>query len=216
MQKLVLQILYTFFIRLFLKVVVGVKFDDSGFLLNESQFIIVANHNSHLDTMALMASLPRKIVHKVKPVAAADYFGKTKLQERFSNFFINTLLIRRKRDKGNPENDPIQRMIRALDEGYSLILFPEGTRGEPEKLQSLKPGVGIILSKRPSVKYVPVFMTGMGKVMPKGDPLIVPFNAAVRFGKPTNIQAGDVDAIMEGIESNMMALKDTLGKSANS
>ena len=59
----------------------GVRFDNAKFLLKEKQFIIVANHNSHLDTMSLLASLPGKIIHKVKPVAAADHFGKLSLSK---------------------------------------------------------------------------------------------------------------------------------------
>jgi len=133
MRKLLLVFIYSFAVRTFLKLIVGVKFDNAKFLLEEKQFIIVANHNSHLDTMTLLASLPSKILYKVKPVAAADHFGKSPLQEKLSHYFINALLISRKRDKEHPENDPIHHMIEALDEGYSLILFPEGTRGEPEK-----------------------------------------------------------------------------------
>ena len=80
MQKITLKIIYSFFIRWFLKFIVGVKFDNANFLLKENQFILVANHNSHLDTMTLLASLPSSIIHKVKPVAAGDHFGKTKLK----------------------------------------------------------------------------------------------------------------------------------------
>ena len=93
------------------------------------QFIILANHNSHLDTLNLLSSLPRKLLWKVKPVAAEDYFRKTRFQASISNYFINTLLIRRKGEKDS-EHDPIRKMLEAIDAGYSLILFPEGTRGK--------------------------------------------------------------------------------------
>jgi 1-acyl-sn-glycerol-3-phosphate acyltransferase len=207
MKKLVLQFIYSIVLRNFLKIVVGVKFHRATFLEDEKQFIIVANHNSHLDTMTLMASLPRKIIHRVKPVAAADHFGKTKRQARISNYFINTLLIPRKKDRQNPGDDPIAKMVDALDNGYSLIIFPEGTRGEPEKLQPLKPGVGIILSKRPAVKYVPVFMYGMGKAMPKGDSLIVPHTATLIYGAPTSINSTDVQEIMTQVEKDLLAVR---------
>ena len=208
MQKLVLQFLYSLLMRNFLKLFVGVKFQNARFLLKEKQFIIVANHNSHLDTMSILASLPSKIISRVKPVAAQDHFGKTKFKEKLSNYFINTLLIQRTRDKENVDNDPIYKMIKALDDGYSLILFPEGTRGAPEVQQPLKPGVAYVLSQRPMVKYVPAFMKGMGKAMPKDDNLIVPHNSSLRYGVPTLIESDDIGEIVAQIERSINQLRD--------
>ena len=203
MQKLVLRVIYGYVMRIFLRIIVCVRFHSARFLLEEKQFIIVANHNSHLDTMTIMASLPRSIIHKVRPVAAADHFGKTKLKARLSNYFINTLLIQRKRDKENPANDPINRMVKALDDGYSLILFPEGTRGEPGVQQPLKPGVALVLLQRPHVKYVPAYMRGMGKAMPKHDSLIVPFSSSIMFGTPKSISSTDeVASILQRMETD--------------
>ena len=205
-----LRFIYSFIVRWFLKLIVGVKFDDSKFLLKEKQFIIVANHNSHLDTMSLLASVPAKILHKVKPVAAVDHFGKSGIQKKLSEFFINALLIPRKRDKENPENDPIQKMLNALDQGYSLILFPEGTRGEPELEQPLKPGIALVLSQRPEIKYVPAFMRGMGRAMPKGDSLIVPHNSNLIYGRPTLISSKEIREILKQIEDDFRLLKNKI------
>jgi len=208
MQKLLLQFIYSVVVRAFLKIIVGVKFDKARFLLNENQFIIIANHNSHLDTMAIMASLPAKIIHKVKPVAAADYFGKTKLKATLSNYLINALLIQRKRDKEHPENDPINQMIKALDDGFSLIIFPEGTRGEPEVQQPLKPGVGYVLIKKPQIKYVPVYLKGMGKAMPKDDSLLIPFTSSLTYGRPTAIKSPNIIDIIKQIEGDLNTLRE--------
>lgn len=210
MQRLILQFTYSMLVRWVLKLIVGVKFDNAKFLLKEKQFIIVANHNSHLDTMALLASLPGKIVHKVKPVAAADYFGKTKTKEKLANYFVNTLLISRKRDTENIENDPVNKMIQAIDDGYSLILFPEGTRGEPEVQQPLKPGIAYVLKNRPHVKYVPVYMTGMGNAMPKDDALIVPFESTLKYGQPAQIESTDIRSILKQIEIDLTKLKEEI------
>lgn len=210
MRNIILKFIFSFLLRSFLKIIVGVKFDNTKFLLSEEQFIIVANHNSHLDTMTIMASLPSKILHKVKPVAAADHFGKTKLKEKLSNYFINTLLIPRKRDLNNSENDPINKMIKALDQGYSLIIFPEGTRGKPEIQKPLQPGIGYILSKRPTIKYIPVFMKGMGKAMPKDDNLIIPFNSSISFGQPKTIENNNILDIVHEVENNINQLRDKI------
>lgn len=201
MQKLILKILYSGIIRIFLKLIVGVKFDKAGFLLQEQQFIIIANHNSHVDTLALMASLPSSIIHKVKPVAAADYFGKTKFQTAMSNYFINTLLISRK------GTSAIQTMKKALNNGYSLILFPEGSRGEPGSEQQMKPGIALLLALCPHVKYVPAYMSGMGKILPKGDSLLVPFSSALMYGKPVLPNSKETKEILAQIENDMRELK---------
>ena len=206
MRKYVLQFLYGIVLKNLLKLVVGVQFGRSAFLKDHKQFIIVANHNSHLDTLSLMASLPGNMRHNVKPVAAMDYFGKTKLQEKFSNYFINTLLISRKA----VSNNPIQPMLDALDQGYSLIVFPEGSRGDPEKMQPLKRGIGVVLAQRPEIPYVPVFMTGMGKAMPKGDALIVPHIVKIIFGEPAFVKSRQSAEIMKQIEDDLLALKATV------
>jgi 1-acyl-sn-glycerol-3-phosphate acyltransferase len=66
--------------RLFLSIVVGVKYFNLKVLNQKKKFIIVSNHNSHLDTMALMAALPLSWLGKTRPVAAGDYFGDTPLK----------------------------------------------------------------------------------------------------------------------------------------
>ena len=207
MKKLVLQITYGFFIRNFLKIVVGVNFPERKFLKDVKQFIIIANHNSHLDTMTLMAAMPRAVIHNIKPVAAIDHFGKTKLQKNLSDFFINTLLIQRKRDRENPENDPIEKMVAALDAGYSLILFPEGTRGEPEKLQEFKAGIALLLSLRRETPYIPAYLEGMGYAMPKGDNLILPYKSSLKFGEPSVITTHEVKDILAEVSLSFEKLK---------
>lgn len=194
--------------RWFLKLVIGVKFDDTSFLKNEEQFIILANHNSHLDTVTLLASIPSSILHKVKPVAAGDYFGKTKLLGWFSSFFINALLINRQKGNSNPKEAPIPKMLEELEKGNSLILFPEGTRGNPEEIQPFKRGIGVLLSKKKNIPYVPTYLNGMGKNLPKGNKMIVPFNSFVRFGTPTLVNSDDAKEITSQIEKDILSLKN--------
>lgn len=209
-MKTLLRIIYSIVLRNFLKLIVGVKMDNADFFKDEKQFIIVANHNSHLDTMSIMASVPSEIVHNVKPVAARDHFGKNKLTTFLSEKFVNSLLIERKRDKENPANDPICQMIAELDKGKSLIIFPEGTRGQPEIEESLKAGIAIILQQRPNISFVPAYMQGMGKAMPKGDGLIIPHTSRLIYGKPQKVKSNDVQEILDQIQGYFDELKEEL------
>lgn len=207
MRSAFLAFLYSILMRGFLRIIVGVKYINKEVISKEKQFIIVSNHNSHLDTMALMSSLTFRQLSKTHPIAAGDYFGDSVTKSFITRLFTNAILIRRTKD-GNSEN-PIDMMSRALSEGRSLILFPEGSRGEPEKMQEFKKGIGILLQKHPEIKYIPVYMRGMGKVLPKGEKLLVPFDTYVLFGEPSTTKAAEIPEIVQEVEGKIMALRAT-------
>lgn len=210
MRILLLKLIYSVILKFYLKLIIGVNFSDTGFLKNEKSFILVANHNSHLDTIALLASLPSELIGRVKPVAGKDYFGKTKLSGLLSMFFINSLLVSRRINEDHYTN-PIKSMINELDQGYSLIVFPEGSRGDPEQLSSFKKGISLVLLERPNICFIPVFLYGFGRALPKGDSIILPFNSYVRFGKPEFIDTTDnKEMIIEKIQDRITSLREDL------
>lgn len=215
MSRIVLPFIYSLLMRTFLSVIVGVHYRNREVLKKvvkeEKQFIIVANHNSHLDTMALLSALSPGMIHKTHPIAAGDYFGQSPMRAFFTRFFVNAILIPRSRPKpGETGPDPIQLMIDVLDKGHSLILFPEGSRGEPEKFQKFKRGIGILLEQRPDIPYIPVFTKGLGKTLPKGEKLLVPFNSVVVFGEPRKCRAKDVEGIVKEVEGDIRALAEQI------
>ncbi|MCQ2211447.1 MAG: 1-acyl-sn-glycerol-3-phosphate acyltransferase [Paludibacteraceae bacterium] len=207
LQATSMTVLFKGFIYWILKIFVGIQYADCSFLKKEKQFILIANHNSHLDTLSLMSSLPSELLPKVKPVAAEDYFGNTKLKAALSNYFFNTLLINRKGNTGK-ENSALDKMLQALDDGYSLLLFPEGTRGEPEQMGKLKSGIARLLVQRPNIKYVPVFLAGMGRSLPKGEMIILPYNANMHFGEPSVACSSDPHEVMEQIENEFHTMME--------
>src|SRR5262245_55161723 len=94
--------------------------------------ILVANHNSHLDAMVLMTLLSTRLLPKVHPVAAADYFLDNPLLAWFSTTIIGILPIERRKEARAAGADPLAPARAALARGEVVILFPEGSRGEPE------------------------------------------------------------------------------------
>ena len=99
-------------------------------------------------------------------------------------------------------------MLGAIDEGYSLILFPEGTRGKPEQMGKIKSGIARILSLRPELKYIPVFMTGMGRSLPKGELILLPYKASIFYGTPAVAGSTDVHEILKQITDDFEMMKD--------
>jgi len=166
--------------------------------------IIVANHNSHLDTMALMSLFPLRMINKVHPVAAADYF----LCNRFVKWFALNIagiipIERNAKDAGGNLFAPV---IAALDAGSTVIIFPEGTRGEPETMGRLKNGVARLVSERPDVPIIPVFFHGLGKSLPKGEVLLVPFFVDAFIGEPLHWE-GSRSVFMDKLAKTMSDLQ---------
>lgn len=143
--------------------------------------IIAANHNSHLDSLALMSLMPLSLLPKLRPVAAADYFLSGKVRSWFARDIVGIIPLMRVQS-GRGAN-PLAALEEALDRGEILILFPEGSRGEPEALGRFKTGVGQLAALRPEVPVVPVYMHGFGKALPRGSSLLVPFNCTVSVGE---------------------------------
>lgn len=164
--------------------------------------IIVANHNSHLDTLVLIAMVPLRHVHLVRPAAASDYF----LQQRVSAWFFRNCVgivgVSRKRNGQHP----LIECQEALKKGHTLILFPEGTRGEPEKMQSIKSGIALLAKQFPNVPVIPIFMHGLGRALPKGEWLLIPFFCDVFVGDTMRWQ-GDKVSFIKAIEQQFSTLR---------
>jgi 1-acyl-sn-glycerol-3-phosphate acyltransferase len=189
-------------------VVLGLNVRHRARLPLKGPAVVAANHNSHLDTLTLLSLFPLSVIHRVRPVAAADYFLSSGLMAWFSLNVVGIIPVVRKRD--DPDYDPLTGCYEALEKGDILLIFPEGTRGEPEKMQQLKSGISFIAAKFPAVPTVPIFMHGLGKSMPKGANVPVPFFVDVFIGRPfTWVEGGaEKKAFMGELESRMMKLKE--------
>ena len=198
-------------------VVLGMNIRHRNRLPLKGPAIVTPNHNSHLDTAAMLTIFPIGVIPSVRPVAAADYFLKSGLMSWFSQNLVGIIPIVRKRPQAGGaaatvDADPLQGCYDALERGDILIIFPEGTRGEPEQMQELKSGVAVLASKYPDVPVVPIFMHGLGKAMPKGSFIPVPFFVDVNIGLPMHWKddssGGDKKAFMAELGSRMKILSE--------
>ena len=160
-----------------------------------AQRIYFANHSSHMDTIVLWAALPRSLRANTRPVAAKDYWDKPGLRGIIARNELNVVFIDRERAA---DSDPLYPLREALDHGFSLIIFPEGTRAAQPLPGPFKTGLYHLASAFPQVELIPVYIENLHRSMPKGALLPVPTICNVRFGAPLARVAGeDKDAFLE-------------------
>jgi 1-acyl-sn-glycerol-3-phosphate acyltransferase len=197
-------IFFTLVLRPFMALFIGLRVRGREHLAGKMPFILVANHSSHLDTASLLNLFPLRQLSKLRPVAAADYFERNKFVSAVSKICFNILPIAR---KGlTPETNPLPKMEAVLRAGNVLIIFPEGTRGSGEALSHFHSGVAHLIERCPDVPVVPAYLVNMGRSLPKGEWIPVPFFCEVRVGEPRRFQ-GNRREIIAALEAAVEQLR---------
>jgi 1-acyl-sn-glycerol-3-phosphate acyltransferase len=190
-------------VRPIVLLVLGLNVRHRDRLPSSGPAMIVANHNSHLDALELLSLFPLRMLAKVRPVAAQDYFFRHRLLKWFSLRVIGIIPL--ERQVRLAREHPLKPIDEALERGEIVILFPEGSRGEPEQLAEFKQGVAHLAQRHPAVPIVPIYMHGLGKALPRGEAVLVPFFCDIFVGEPV-AWCGDRQAFMQNLTTRMTEL----------
>lgn len=177
-------------ITAFARVTTGVRPDWRGTQPSGVQRIYFANHSSHGDFVLIWSVLPAELRARTRPVAGSDYWLKSAARRFVGSQVFRAVLI--ERDAAKRTEDPIDTMVRALDQGDSLILFPEGTRNmTQEKLLPFRSGLYNLALRRPDIELIPTWIDNISRVLPKGELLPLPLLCSVTFGAPLHLADGE-------------------------
>src|SRR5438046_9546965 len=78
-----------------------------------------------------------------------------------------------------------------MGERWSLIVFPEGTRGAGPEIAPFKSGLYHLSVGKPALELVPVYLDNVYRILPKGELLPVPIACCATFGPPLALAAAE-------------------------
>jgi 1-acyl-sn-glycerol-3-phosphate acyltransferase len=196
---------HLFILRPILILLFGVNVYGRENLFRLKRYIIVANHNSHLDILLLFYLLPLRQINKTHPVAAIEYFSKSKIIFRLVEYLFDPIWIKR--------NDPqyftefMDAVKSKLDDGHNLIIFPEGSRGMPGEMQHFKTGIGRISEQYRNIPIIPVFLSGTERSLPKRYSIPVPIWNNIIIGPP-QLFKGSYKEITHSLEDTIKVIAE--------
>lgn len=156
----------------------------------DGQYVFFANHTSHLDFIVLWSALPPELRARTRPVAGRDYWGRGPVRRYLASEVFNAILIDRpvagasREDSAARAGTQIQQIAAEMGDRFSVIVFPEGTRGTGDDILPFKSGMHHLCRLRPELIPVPVYLDNFNRVLPKGELVPVPMLSRAVFGAP--------------------------------
>ena len=178
------------------------------------QRIYFANHQSHFDWVLIWAALPGDLRAITRPIAARDYWTSSKLKHWITREIFNAVYVSRTRPQsgsaaGTDDEDPLEPLMEALRNGDSLVIFPEGTRGNKAEPAAFKAGLYHLAEAFPEVRLIPTWIDNVQRVMPKGEVVPVPILCSVTFGAPLALRAAeDKRTFLDRARAAVIALRE--------
>lgn len=166
--------------------------------------VFVANHHSHLDTPLLLTSIPEPWRHRLVVGAASDYFFERKPAAMLSALAIGAVPVERTK----ASRKSATQLLDLLDDGWSVLLYPEGGRSPDGWGQEFRKGAAWLAVKA-GVPAVPIHVAGTGRILRKGRMLPSPAPTRVTIGDPLRPEQGEnANALNERLSRVVDALAD--------
>jgi 1-acyl-sn-glycerol-3-phosphate acyltransferase len=184
--------------------------------------VLAANHRSHVDTAAILGTLPKRWRSKTAVAAALDVFGpdtnngmRRRVGKDLLQFVVGAGFHAFAFDRFGPPLRSVRTSVQLIRNGWSLLLYPEGTRSKDAQINSFKAGVGLLarFTERP---VIPIFVGGGEQVLPYGAFMLRAARIQVRYGSPMYYEAKDTPITFAArVEEQVRLLEHRAVETAN-
>jgi long-chain acyl-CoA synthetase len=182
----------------------------------EGPVIFASNHQSYMDTPIILAALPPRWRYRVSPAMAREFFTPHFFPADYGwfawltnsiNYYLAALIFNGfplpQREAGTRQT--LRYIGEIIDDGFSVLIFPEGHHTDTGEIDQFRPGVGMIAS-RLDVPVVPVWLEGVERVLHRTWHMARPGRVRVVFGKPMRLTGPDYEGLASQVERAVRAL----------
>jgi long-chain acyl-CoA synthetase len=182
----------------------------------DSPVIFAANHQSLFDAPVIMSALPRRLRYRLAPAMAKEFFkahffpenhGRLAWFTNSLNYYLAACFFNAfplpQREAGARQT--LRYIGEVLEDGFSVLIFPEGERTEAGEISRFRPGIGMIAA-RLDVPVVPVRIEGVDKVLHRSWRRPRPGRVRIVFGAPMHLTGDDYEALAKQIEDAVRGL----------
>jgi len=167
------------------------KYEGQSNIPYHTNFIVAANHQSHLD-MGLVKMALDDAGKDLVALAAADYFFDTKYKRAYMENFTNLVPM----ERSGSLRQSLRHARSYLDRGYNALIFPEGTRSMTGTMADFKPVVGY-LALAARIGILPVYLDGTYDAYPKGSTILKRRDVGARIGRLISIE--ELEQMTQGL-----------------
>lgn len=199
-RVLILRLFLVLFVRTFATVFCRHQMTGRENLPRKGPAILVANHDSHLDTFLIWLLLEWRTMDTFRPLGSRQYLRSNWLLSFFSGSILRVIYI-------NREIGSLLAVRKVLRQGSLVLIYPEGTRGEPGVMKEFEPGVGLLTTWVPEATVIPISLTGTGTVLPKGALLPRLGRCHVVIGRPVTFTSSDSRTRTKELEDIVRTLR---------
>ena len=177
--------------RTFYERILNMKCEGCTNVPVHTNFIVAANHASHLDTGLIKMALG-EAGNDMVALAAADYFFDNKYKRAYMYNFTNTVPM----ERSGSLRKSLRHALSFLERGYNALIFPEGTRSLTGVMAEFKPVLGF-LALTARVGILPVYVYGTYEALPKGSNMLRGRDVGARVGRFLSVE--ELEAMTKGM-----------------
>ena len=178
--------------------------------------IFASNHQSYIDTPLILAALPANWRYRIAPAMWKEYFDayffpqQHSLREHWVNSIVYWLVTTLFNAFPMPQTETgaresIRYTGELVEDGWSVLIFPEGERTESGEIRQFLPGVGLIAS-RLHLPVVPIRLKGAERVWHRTKLFPRPGRVEVSIGPPLWLEGQSYTALAEKLKELIRTL----------